>query len=226
MIYIDEIENKIFHGINLKYYKSKIDDLEILKRVLESGKIMSRDDLKKSNYNYSNLPYIYEQSDDETCFAIHPKNQSFIYVYDDDFSEAFYQYIRFNISFVLSENILSKGYSLQFGIPGEVRIPSSISLKENLVAIGCFDEIEFLLEKIKICKEKRLIFSSELLSTDNIYEYTIKKKNKIYAIREILKEYGYGVPVIDPFFGNIIEGSYEDDILKARTLKNMLLKKR
>ena len=102
MQYIDGIENKIFHGINLKYYKSRVGDLEIFKRILESGKIMSRDDLTKFNYNYSDLPYIYEQGDFETCFAIHPKNQSFIYVYDNDFSEAFYQYIRFNISFVFS----------------------------------------------------------------------------------------------------------------------------
>ena len=185
---------------------------------------MSRNDLKKNNYNFSDLPYIYEQNDNDTCFAIHPKNKSYINVYDDeDFSKAFYQYIRFNISFVFSRSILEHGYILQYGGPGEVRIPKSVSLKNNLVAIGCFDEIEYLLEKLKISTSKNIMYSSELLNSDDIYKYIMDKKRKTYIIRELLKEHGYDVPIVDPFFGNIIDGNYNDDILKVKQLKKKLL---
>lgn len=225
--YIDEIENKFFHGINLKYYCTKLEDLKIFERVLESGKIMSRDDLLKIRYEFFDyLPKIYEQRENEICFAIHPKNELFRDIYSyEDFSSAFNQYIRFNISFVFSNDILTNGYSLQYGIPGEIRIPNSLSFEENLVAIGCFDEIEYLLEKFKITKNKSIIFSDELLNCDNVYKYTLEKKKKTYAVKKILKEYGYNIPIIDPFFGKIIDDNYEEDIIKVKKMRNILIHK-
>lgn len=219
--YIDKIEQKIFHGINLDYYNIKLEDLEILKMILESGKIMTRKELSEIKYEYlNNLPKIYEQSENEICFAIHPKNKLYKYVYnDEDFSDAFYKYIRFNISFVFSNNIINNKYSL-YGIPGEVRIENSIKLKNNLIAIGCFDEIEYLLEKTKTIRNKNILIGKELLDCNDIYEYTIKKKKRTYAVTKILNEYGYDIPIIDPVSGKIIKSNYDDDVKKV---KNMLI---
>lgn len=218
--YIDKIEQKIFHGINLDYYNIKLEDLEILKMILESGKIMTRKELSEIKYEYlNNLPKIYEQSENEICFAIHPKNKLYKYVYnDEDFSDAFYKYIRFNISFVFSNNIINNKYSL-YGIPGEVRIENSIKLKNNLIAIGCFDEIEYLLEKTKTIRNKNILFGKELLDCNDIYEYTIKKKKRTYAVTKILNEYGYDIPIIDPVSGKIIKSNYDD----VKKVKNMLI---
>lgn len=218
--YIDKIEQKIFHGINLDYYNIKLEDLEILKMILESGKIMTRKELSEIKYEYlNNLPKIYEQSENEICFAIHPKNKLYKYVYnDEDFSDAFYKYIRFNISFVFSNNIINNKYSL-YGIPGEVRIENSIKLKNNLIAIGCFDEIEYLLEKTKTIRNKNILFGKELLDCNDIYEYTIKKKKRTYAVTKILNEYGYDIPIIDPVSGKIIKSNYDD----VKKVKNMLV---
>lgn len=222
--YIDKIEQKIFHGINLDYYNIKLEDLEILKMILESGKIMTRKELSEIKYEYlNNLPKIYEQSENEICFAIHPKNKLYKYVYnDEDFSDAFYKYIRFNISFVFSNNIINNKYSL-YGIPGEVRIENSIKLKNNLIAIGCFDEIEYLLEKTKTIRNKNILFGKELLDCNDIYEYTIKKEKRTYAVTKILNEYGYDIPIIDPVSGKIIKSNYDDDVKKVKKIKNMLI---
>lgn len=222
--YIDEIENRIFHGINLKYYYHKLEDLIILKKILESGKIMSRNDLRDMKYDYFDyLPKIYEQCENEICFAIHPKNEFFKDVYDgEDFSSAFYQYIRFNISFVFSEDILKREYRLQGG-PGEIRISDSLSIEENLVAIGCFDEIEYLLEKVRRIKRKDISFCDELLNCDDIYKYTLEKKKRTYAVKKMLNEYGYNIPIIEPFYGKIIDINYENDVSKVKKLKNIFI---
>ena len=39
---IEGVENKIFHGINLKYYSNKLEDLKIFEEIIKSRKIMSR----------------------------------------------------------------------------------------------------------------------------------------------------------------------------------------
>lgn len=36
---IDNIEEKLFHGINLEYYNDKINELKIYKQILKSEKI-------------------------------------------------------------------------------------------------------------------------------------------------------------------------------------------
>ena len=41
---IEGVENKIFHGINLKYYSNKLEDLKIFEEIIKSRKIMSRND--------------------------------------------------------------------------------------------------------------------------------------------------------------------------------------
>lgn len=223
--YIDKINNKIFHGINLKYYYHKLEDLTVLKKILESGKIMSRSDLIDIKYEFLNcLPKNYNQCEDEICFAMHPKNELFKDIYsNEDISSAFNQYIRFNISLIFSESILASEYSLQWGIPGEIRIPNSLSIEENLVAIGCFDEIEYLLEKIKYTKSKNIIFSDELLSCDDVYKYTLEKKKRTYAVKKMLNEYGYNIPIIEPFFGKIIDDDYEKDVVKVKKLKDIFV---
>lgn len=170
------------------------------------------------------LPKIYEQSENEICFAIHPKNELFKDFYSyENFASAFDQYIRFNISLIFSKGILESGYSLQWGIPGEIRISDSLSIKENLVAIGCFDEIEYLLEKIKFNKSKNIIFSDQLLNCDDICKYILEKKKRAYAIKKMLNEYGYNVPIIEPFYGKIIDINYEKAILKLKKLKNIFV---
>lgn len=222
--YIDKIEQKIFHGINLDYYNIRLDDLKILKKILESGKIMTRKELTEIKYEYlKNLPKIYEQSENEICFAIHPKNKLYKYVYNNEnFSDAFYKYVRFNISFIFSDNIINNECSL-YGIPGEIRITDSIKLKNNIIAIGCFDKIEYLLEKMRIIKNKNILFCKELLDYNNIYEYTIKMKKRTYAVSKILNEYGYNIPIIDPISGKIITCNYDDDVKKVKKIKNMLI---
>ena len=224
--YIDSIENKMFHGINLKYYHTKLEELKIFEQILKSGKIMTRNDLKKIKYEYfSYLPKIYEQDENEICFAMHPKNKEFCYVYDEeDLSSAFYQYIRFNISFVFSESILNN-YNLQNGIPGEIRISNSLNLYGNLVAIGCFDEIEYLLEMVETGKKRNIMFGKQLISSKDIHKYVLEKKKRTYNIKEILMNYGYNVPIIDPITGKKIDCNYEEDIETVKKLKNILIYK-
>ena len=47
---------------------------------------------------------------------------------------------------------------MQNGIPGKIRILNSLDLYRNLVAIECYDEIEYLLEMVE--KGKKEIFCS------------------------------------------------------------------
>ena len=94
---IEGVENKIFHGINLKYYSNKLEDLKIFEEIIKSRKIMSRNDLIKMRYeHFECLPRIYEQCENEICFAMHPKNKNFSSIYcNDDSSSTFNEYIRF-----------------------------------------------------------------------------------------------------------------------------------
>lgn len=225
--YIDSIENKIFHGINLKYYYTKLEELKIFEQILKSGKIMTRNDLLKINYEYfACLPEIYEQDENEICFAMHPRNKKFRYAYDEeDLSLAFYQYIRFNISFVFSESILNNEYNLKNGIPGEIRILNSLDLYGNLVAIGCFDEIEYLLEMVEIGKKRNIMFGKQLTRSKDIHKYVLEKKKRTYNIKKILINYGYNIPIIDSITGRKIDCNYEEDIETVKKLKNILIYK-
>lgn len=75
---INNIEEKLFHGINLEYYKDKISELKIYSQILKSEKIKTREELLEEKYlYYDKLPRIYEQETDEVCVAIHPKNETF-----------------------------------------------------------------------------------------------------------------------------------------------------
>lgn len=141
---------------------------------------MTRNDLLKIKYEYcSYIPKIYEQDENEICFAMHPKNKEFCYVYDEeDLSSVFHQYIRFNISIVFSESILNN-YNLQNGIPGEIRISNSLNLYGNLVAIGCFDEIEYLLEMVEKGKKRNIMFGKQLISSKDIHKYALEKKKEL-----------------------------------------------
>lgn len=221
---IEGVENKIFHGINLKYYSNKLEDLKIFEEIIKSRKIMSRNDLIKMGYeHFECLPRIYEQCENEICFAMHPKNKNFSSVYcNDDSSSAFNEYIRFNISFVFLESILNNGYSLQDG--GEIRIPTSLDMDKDLAAIGCFDEIEYLLEKVNRGKSKNVMFSEQLIKCEDIHKYISEKKKRTYIIKNLLKKYGYNVPIIDPLTGNIIDGNYEKNIEDVKMLKKILIK--
>ena len=188
---IEGVENKIFHGINLKYYSNKLEDLKIFEEIIKSRKIMSRNDLIKMGYEH---------------FECLPFNE----------------YIRFNISFVFLESILNNGYSLQDG--GEIRIPTSLDMDKDLVAIGCFDEIEYLLEKVNRGKSKNVMFSEQLIKCEDIHKYISEKKKRTYIIKNLLKKYGYNVPIIDPLTGNIIDGNYEKNIEDVKMLKKILIK--
>lgn len=173
------IEDKIFHGISLEFYKEKVSDLVIFEQILKTRKIKSRKDLLSDNYSYyNNLPDIYEQDNNEICLAIHPRNKQFAYVYDNEtYSTAFYHYIRFNISFIFLANILdSRKYSLQYGDAGEIRLNESINLDHQLVGIGMYD--------------------------NNFNE-------KYWEVKNLLEKYNYSVQIVDSLSGKIIEKTYQ-----------------
>ena len=173
------IDDKIFHGINLEFYKEKVSDFVIFEQILKTRKIKPRKDLLLDNCPYyNNLPNIYEQDNNEICLAIHPRNKQFTYVYDSEsYSTAFYHYIRFNISFIFLANILdSREYSLQYGDAGEIRLNGAINLDYQLVGIGMYD--------------------------DSFNE-------KYYAIKNLLKRYDYSVPIVDSLSGKIIKKPYQ-----------------
>ena len=62
---------------------------------------------------------------------------------------------------------------------GEIRIPTSLDMDKYLVAIGCFDEIEYLLEKVNRGKSKNVMFSEQLIKCEDIHKYISEKKKKL-----------------------------------------------
>lgn len=202
---IDNIEEKLFHGINLEYYKDKINELKIYKQILKSEKIKTRNELLKEQYPYyDKLPRIYEQTKDEVCVAIHPKNKTFKYVYDTyDYGTAFYHYIRNHISFVLSEDLLnSVDYTLQYGDNGEMRIKNSINLKNYLIAIGIYNYADSI---AKLSQPTNNYF---------LYQLFLEDKKRYSDVNELLKLYGYNIPIIDSLSGEVIEDNYDEKIKK------------
>ena len=45
-----------------------------------------------------------------------------------------------------------------------------------------------------------------------------------HIIKNLLKKYGYNVPIIDPLTGNIIDGNYEKNVEDVKMLKKILIK--
>lgn len=222
--YIKKIEEKLFHVINLQYYNHELEDLKIFEQILKFEQIMTREELRKKKYIYLEyLPKIYEQQENEVCVAIHPNNKQFKDVYDgEDWSTIFYNYIRFNISLILSENVLClQKYNLQYGDPGEIRIQNSISLRKYLVAIGYFDEIEYILEKSKTSNNRQIMFLEDLLSSTDISKYILDKRKNYFTIKKMLEEYGYNIPIVSPFTGKIIDDNPENTIKKVKELKKI-----
>ena len=56
------------------------------------------------------------------------------------------------------------------------------------------------------------MFSEQLIKCEDIHKYISEKKKRTYIIKNLLKKYGYNVPIIDPLTGNIIDGNYEKNI--------------
>ncbi len=214
---INNIEEKLFHGINLEYYKDKISELKIYSQILKSEKIKTREELLEEKYlYYDKLPRIYEQATDEVCVAIHPKNETFRYVYDFDidYGTAFYHYIRTHISFVLSEDLLnSVDYTLQYGDAGEIRIKSGINLRKYLIAIGIYN----FADSIAKC---------DLISNNYyLYRLFLEDKKRYLFVNRLLNEYGYNIPIINSINGKVIENNYDIKILKYcdRVIRNKSL---
>lgn len=184
---IIKIEEQIFHGIDTSNYQKEtnLKDTDIFESILKYGGVLTRRDLKKHGYKYINcLPRRYSQDLNEVCLAIHPKATTF---YDDDnIGEAFYKFVRFNLSFIFASSMLNEvEFNTANGMPGEVRVTGSIKLNDNLIGIGYFDEIMYVLDKMRKPKTNYQLnpFYQTLISYNDIPSYIENKKKVIFNKR-------------------------------------------
>lgn len=211
---MEKIEEKIFHGINTSNYKKQIKDIDIFESILKYGAILTRKDLKDQEYEYMDyLPNLYSQTSQEVCLAIHPKATSFYE--ENDIGDAFYKFVRFHLSFIFDSSMLNKvKFDTAYGMAGEIRVKGSIKLEENLIAVGYFDEIMFVLEKMRNPKTNYQLspFYESLISYDNPRVYIEAKKEKFYFIKKLLKDYKMNVPIVDPFTGKLVNDNPNVDL--------------
>lgn len=106
---------------------------------------------------------------------------------------------------------------------GEIRITGSINLKENLYAVGYFDEIGYIIDKITNPKSNfQYTQQYKTLASYNDTELSIyidNEKEKLYLIERLLKKYNINVPIIDPLTSNIVNCNKANDL---KTLKKLL----
>ncbi|HPF83344.1 MAG TPA: hypothetical protein PLV83_04190 [Bacilli bacterium] len=220
---MESIETKLFHGINLGNYSEYIgvtDSIDIFEEILKTRKILTRDDLAELNPEiYSILSMYHIQSNNEVCLAIHPKNPN-KNIESNMYEDAFYDFIRNNISFVFNENILKNRAYRRHGMPNEIEVTGSIELDENLEAIGCYDAIENV---IRLALQNTLTHRTrfQLIHLDSS-SYVRVKRSQYYNIKEVLKKYEYDIPIIDPLYGNIINDNIEEDIEKIEKVKKLV----
>ncbi len=224
------INQKLFHGINLGNYDEYIGnltDLEVLDSILKLGSILSRKDLKRLKI-CNPINQNYYQKIDEVCLAYHPNNSKFNVTPDFLFREdAFYDFVMYHISIILDEKILNdNSYTIE-GIPRELRVLHSISLPEYMVAIGYNDKITTivttinnLIDEKNYAKLKKLVYNSyyhEFLITKNIEQYIEYEFECYNRIKALLISNGYTIPIVDPFTGNEHD-SIENSIIKSETV--------
>lgn len=237
-----DIEHKLFHGINLGNYRdarelpTELTTLSVLRSILETGKILTREDLYLSGSivcYYMNDRTLQEQ--DEVCLAFHPKNGNFL-PKEKRTIDAFDEWVLDGLSIILSDQILANSIYKQAGLPKEIRVKKSIELKNNILAIGYHDEIAKIICDIN---EKILLKDYDALGYmffKNYYAKFLRARdirsyiNNIYygydnnEIKEILTEHGYNIPIVDPLTGRNytpIEEAYieaEKTLIKIRKL--------
>lgn len=221
------IKENIFHGINMSNYKKvNLKDTDIFESILKFGAILSRKDLKKYKYEYIDcLPSLYSQSSEEVCLAMHPKTTSFYE--DDNIGDAFYKFVRFNLSFVFDSSMLNRvEFNTAFGMAGEIRVTESIELKDNLIGVGYFDEIMYVLEKMRKPKTNYQLnpFYQDLISYNDIWSYIETKKEKLYLIKNLLKEYKIDVPIVDPLTGKLVNDNKDSEFVKINHILQKIRK--
>jgi len=224
---MDNIEEKLFHGINLNNYDPYIGNLteiKILEMILSSGQILTREDLNKINSNI--IQYInnsYSQHKDEVCVAFHPYNIKY-QSKEDKYEDAYYDFVMFHISIILKENLLyDKVYSIT-GMPREVRIKSSILLSEYIEAIGYYDKITSMIEKLEKLIEnenyseiKKLFFEvyyRDFIRAQDVKAYVRNEYIEYHKIQKILKKHNYNIQIVDPFTGQEFN-NIDDSIINA-----------
>ncbi len=210
-----KIEEQIFHGIDTSNYQKKVNlkDTDIFESILKYGGILTRRDLKEHEYQYIDcLPKLYSQNINEVCLAIHPK--ATIFYDDDNIGDAFYRFVRFNLSFIFDSSMLNEvNFNTAFGMTGEIRVVGSIKLKDHLVGIGYFDEIMYVLDKMRKPKTNyQLRLYQTLISyNNNIQSYIDDKKQKLYLIENYLEKYKIPVPIVDPLTGKLVSDNKDRD---------------
>lgn len=224
------IENKLFHGININNYIEIINNLEatqILESILKLRKILTREELEQENkelLNYIN-PW-YSQKVNEVSLAFHIYNKRYRLI-DNDYQDAFYDYILPNISIVLDDRILiDRNYSV-VGLPREIRLTDSILLDGNIEGIGYRDKLNKLIIKInKLIDSRNYIELKKIIINPNYYyffkEEEIKKfVNDEYTeynkIKELLEIYNYDIAIVDPVTGQE-HNSVEDSCIETEKI--------
>lgn len=224
---MENIQNKLFHGIDIEFFPESITSIKILELILESGKIYTKNDFfKKENDPYNLLYYLsreYNQEDNEVCLALHPNNNQFSIRKDKNCPDrnAFNFWILNNISLIISEKILLNREYKIMGVPGEIRISDSINLEKNVEAIGCRDIIKPVVTNLKISIEQgnyenliRMNNTADyhyFLAAKDTKKYINDKYKRYNRIKEVLNKCDYNIPIIDPITGE--EFAEENDII-------------
>lgn len=230
-----DLSNKLFHGINLGNYGcwiGNLKDIDILKSILEYGMVFTRQHLCGTPFN-NYLNPLYGQNRNEVCLAVHPNNSKLdigkakakgYYIED-----AYYDFVRYNISLIFDEKILSdRVYNIR-GIYREIRVIDSIKTNENLIAIGYFDRVEYAIseleafvlnEDINRFKRYRTIpYIHNLLQTDDVEQWADDLKMNYFFIRHYLESYNIEIPVLDSYTGVPIDQDIDLQIERAKEVK-------
>ena len=229
-----EVRNKLFHGINLSNYYEEIGDLtdiDILKSILESNYIYSRNDLyekKEEISRFLNLSYL--QKEDEVCLALHPNNDIFNICQSSSLEDAFVDFIENNISLILDEALLEDREYQISGMPREIRVRESICLYPYLIAIGYYDRYYQGIKKLeKIVKKPIINYGDiskycevrDIVCLNNFEDKLLKSKRKYFIIKELLKAYGLCISIVDPYTGIPISEDLDKEISQAKVLRNL-----
>lgn len=237
-----DIHNKLFHGINLSNYEYSIDflsDTDVLEQIFDSKKICNRYELYKNNRQlYVLLNHVYNQLDHQVCLSIHPNNTN----YSEDsfrtsifkYESAYYEFIRYKISLILTETLITETNHKIAGMYGEIRVNNSISLTDNLVAIGYYDEIEDVINTLEqiLKKEDEIEYKTirfqraihGFMYAENLEEYVTDKKQKYFEIKNLLEKYNFLVQIVDSYSGQLIEENLQLQIEKSMEIREKIKK--
>lgn len=229
-----DLSNKLFHGINLGHYGSWIDDLkstDVLNSILEYQTLYTRQKLNTFGYCDCLNP-IYCQGINEVCLALHPNNTQLDIGRRYNNDDAYYDFVRYNISLIFDETLLTeKDYRIS-GMYREVRVTGSIELDENLIGIGYFDKAQDTLNKleeilmyqdIEMFKKNKLLSNiQKLINSDNSLNTILDMKNDYFIIKSILNKLNISIPIIDTYTGLPINEDLDMQVEQAKEIKEKI----